>query len=70
MTSELVFVPQPPDSREGKGFALTLAQAILRKLVLDAVQSPHTRRNYAKALDDLFQFCASRPRMGSCRHPR
>jgi site-specific recombinase XerD len=24
------------------------------------VQSPHTRRNYAKALDDLFQFCASR----------
>ena len=44
-----------------KGFALTPAQAILRKLVLDAVQSPHTRRNYAKALDDLFQFCASRP---------
>jgi hypothetical protein len=61
MTSELVFVPQPPDSREGKWFALTPAQAILRKLVLDAVQSPHTRRNYAKALDDLFQFCASRP---------
>jgi hypothetical protein len=30
-------------------------------MVLDAVQSPHTRRNYAKALDDLFQFCASRP---------
>jgi integrase len=25
------------------------------------VQSPHTRRNYAKALDDLFAFCASRP---------
>jgi integrase len=61
MTSELVLLPQPPESREGKGFALTPAQAILRKLVLDAVQSPHTRRNYAKALDDLFQFCASRP---------
>jgi site-specific recombinase XerD len=30
-------------------------------MVLDAVQSPHTRRNYAKALDDLFAFCASRP---------
>jgi integrase len=50
-----------PDSREGKWFALTPAQLILRKLALDAVQSPHTRRNYARALDDLFLFCASRP---------
>ena len=65
MTSELVLLPQPPESREGKWFALTPAQAILRKLVLDAVQSPHTRRNYAKALDDLFQFCASRPLSGA-----
>jgi integrase len=61
MASEVIFAPQPPDSREGKWFALTPAQLILRKLVLDAVESPHTRRNYAKALDDLFQFCASRP---------
>jgi hypothetical protein len=30
-------------------------------MVLDSVESPHTRRNYAKALDDLFQFCTSRP---------
>jgi integrase len=30
-------------------------------MVLDAVQSPHSKRNYAKALDDLFQYCASRP---------
>jgi integrase len=30
-------------------------------VVLDSCRSPHTRRNYAKALDDLFQFCASRP---------
>jgi hypothetical protein len=30
-------------------------------MVLDSVQSPHTRRNYAKALDDLFVFCASQP---------
>jgi integrase len=29
-------------------------------MVLDAVQSPHSKRNYGKALDDLFQFCASR----------
>ena len=31
------------------------------QMVLDAVPSPHTQRNYAKALDDLFAFCASRP---------
>jgi site-specific recombinase XerD len=30
-------------------------------MVLDAVPSPHSKRNYGKALDDLFQFCASRP---------
>ena len=30
-------------------------------MVLDSVQPPHTRRNYAKALDDLFVFCVSQP---------
>ena len=29
-------------------------------MILDAVISPHSKRNYAKALDDLFAFCASR----------
>jgi hypothetical protein len=29
-------------------------------MVLDAVSSPYSKRNYAKALDDLFAFCASR----------
>jgi integrase len=38
---------------------------LLRKRVLDSVQSPHSKRNYARALDDLFQFCASRPLSGS-----
>ena len=42
-------------------FALTQAQIILRQMVLDSVQSIHSKRNYAKALDDLFAFCASRP---------
>ena len=50
-----------PESTAGEPLALTPAQAQLRKLVLDAVPSPHSKRNYAKALDDLFQFCASRP---------
>jgi hypothetical protein len=30
-------------------------------MVLDPVLSIHSKRNYAKALDDLFVFCASRP---------
>jgi hypothetical protein len=42
-------------------FALTQAQTILRRMVLDSVQSIHSKRNYAKALDDLFAFCANRP---------
>jgi integrase len=50
-----------PESRESEPIALTPAQARLRKMVMDAVPSPHSKRNYAKALDDLFGFCASRP---------
>ncbi len=41
--------------------ALTQAQTILRGMVLDSVASPHSRRNYAKAIDDLFAFSAGRP---------
>ena len=33
----------------------------LCEMVLKAVVSPHTRRNYAKALDDLFALSAGRP---------
>jgi integrase len=58
MSTDLILVEhsaaEPP-------FALTPAQAILRKMVLDSVLSIHSKRNYAKALDDLFAFCASRP---------
>jgi len=61
MTNELVLAAIPPESREAESLALTPAQAELRKMVLDAVSSPHSKRNYGKALDDLFQFCASRP---------
>src|SRR6266481_224731 len=61
MTNLLVLAVPSPESRAGEPIALTPAQARLRKMVLDAVQSPHSQRNYAKALDDLFQFCASRP---------
>jgi integrase len=58
MSTSLVPLKQP--SAEPP-FALTQAQARLRQMVLDSVQSVHSKRNYAKALDDLFAFCASRP---------
>src|SRR6266704_2903454 len=61
MTNLLVLAPPPSETRAGEPLALTPAQARLRKMVLDAVASPHSKRNYAKALDDLFAFCASRP---------
>jgi DNA invertase Pin-like site-specific DNA recombinase len=44
-----------------RGGDLLLAQQRLRALVLDTLTSPHSRRNYGKALDDLFAFAAGRP---------
>jgi integrase len=41
--------------------ALTASQRELRAMVLASVTSPHSRRNYAKALDLLFAFAAGRP---------
>jgi integrase len=61
MTNLLVLALVPPESRAEEPLALTPAQVRLRKMVLDAVPSPHTQRNYARALDDLFAFCANRP---------
>ena len=46
---------------QGSAPALTEAQALLRKMVLDTVSSDNSRRNYATALDSLFRFSASRP---------
>src|SRR5258707_9439588 len=40
---------------------VAIPQTLLRRMVLDSVQSIHPKRNYAKVLDDLFVFCASRP---------
>ena len=41
--------------------ALTPAQLQLRQMVLDSVTSTHSQRAYAKGLDLLFAFAASRP---------
>jgi integrase len=58
MSTSLIRVEHPAPQ---PSFVLTRAQVILRKMVLDSVLSIHSKRNYAKALDDLFVFCASRP---------
>lgn len=46
---------------EEKCGELTPAQLELRRMVLDSVISPHSRRNYAKALDLLFGLAVGRP---------
>ena len=58
MNTSLVPVNLPHEESQ---FALTEAQTILRRMVLESLQSIHCKRNYAKALDDLFAFSASRP---------
>jgi site-specific recombinase XerC len=46
---------------QARAAELTAAQSALKRMVLDSVTPPHTRRNYAKALDNLFLFSAGRP---------
>ncbi len=58
MSTSLIQVGHPAAE---PSFAFSPAQTLLRKMVLDSVQSIHSKRNYAKALDDLFAFCAGRP---------
>ena len=57
-----------PDTTEGSSvvsMALVAASsysalAALRQMVLKSVASPHTQRNYAKALDEVFAFSGQR----------
>jgi integrase len=56
-TTALVWVPQatvPPEPVDPRLIRL-------KQMVLDAVTSANSKRNYAKALDDLFLFAAGRP---------
>ena len=53
--------PAPHNNGQTTSAGLIEAQHRLRKLVLDTLPSPNSRRNYAKALDDLFAFAAGRP---------
>ena len=54
-TTALALIPPAPTE------PIDLRLAELRQMVLDSVVSEHSKRNYAKALDDLFLFAASRP---------
>lgn len=60
MVFQLVSVPAQPEEANTAGARLEEAQLRLRQMVLDTLPSPHSRRNYAKALDDLFAFSAGR----------
>jgi site-specific recombinase XerC len=59
-TEIALWEPQEPETASVMS-GLTPAQLQLRQMVLDSITSPHSRRNYAKALDLLFAFAASRP---------
>ena len=50
-----------PEGTQTPENSLVEAQQRLRRMVLDSVPSPNSRRNYAKALDDLFALSAGRP---------
>jgi integrase len=58
---QLISGPAPPNDAPTPGGGLVEAQWRLRQMVLDTLPSPHSRRNYAKALDDLFTFSTGRP---------
>jgi integrase len=58
VTDLLVF--EAPEAHRAKN-DLVEAQQRLRRMVLDSVSSASSRRNYSKALDDLFALAAGRP---------
>lgn len=56
MSSSLALIPWSGDSELHHSAAF---QA-LREMVLNSVASAHSKRNYAKALDEVFTLCANR----------
>jgi integrase len=59
MTNELVLADLPPSAPNAEAASLTPAQLRLRQMTLNSVPSAHSRRNYGRALDDLFLFAQS-----------
>ena len=56
MSTSLGLIPSAEESQLNRNAALRE----LREMMLNSVASNHSKRNYAKAVDDLFEFCASR----------
>jgi integrase len=56
MSSSLALIPSPGDAQLDRSAAIRA----LREMVLNSVASEHSKRNYAKALDEVFTLCANR----------
>jgi hypothetical protein len=56
MTEVLALIP----SAEGSQLNRNAAFQALREMVLNSIASEHSKRNYAKALDEEFTLCANR----------
>ena len=56
MSSSLTLIPSSGDAQLDRSAAVRA----LREMVLNSVASEHSKRNYAKALDEVFTLCANR----------
>ena len=56
MTESLALIPSAGESQLNRNAAFRE----LREMVLNSVVSKHSKRNYAKALDEVFTLCANR----------
>src|ERR1700729_2183783 len=56
MSSSLALIPSSGDPQLDRSAAIRA----LREMVLNSVASGHSKRNYAKALDEVFTLCANR----------
>ena len=56
MSTSLALIPTSGDSQLDRSAAIRA----LREMVLNSVISAHSKRNYAKALDEVFTLCANR----------
>jgi hypothetical protein len=64
MTESLAIIPSAVESQLNRNAAF---QA-LREMVLDSVASEQSKRNYAKASDEMFTLCANRSQgLSRCR---
>jgi integrase len=61
MTDALILATAPTYEADAGSPNLLRTQLLLKQMVLDSVASVHSKRNYGKALDDLFLFAANQP---------